>query len=411
MSISSIPRTWTRRSILKDVWSGIGVDLEYIMLGGGLLPTYVYSYDYDMVIWRSTADPDPNDALFTQSSYAWDGWSENMYFNETYDASYDASIESLEYDDRKVHVEDCQRVHYMDVGHIVLAYPHQTYAWRTDTFSGWGDWSADRGRSLDACWTANPLLFDISCTAAVALTPYERDGKFSMLVPSDWTLEEDVTIEDAEFYLSLKGPVHGDFQTNILVNSQRTDGVEETAEYLESQMDDAIDELSDIGIDVSLAGSSSYWEGDNHSAMRFVIEWDSMPIIQDITVYADEESRMIWALTCSVNSSYYGRYEAVFGEMATSFEVVETGDGIATMVMIAAGGALAAIIVAVVLIYWFVRTRRSGAAPVPPQAITLSNQMPGFCQSCGARLPEYGTFCPSCGNRDGSDPPSRGGLG
>jgi hypothetical protein len=58
-------------------------------------------------------------------------------------------------------VDECQMTFYQDVGYIVLAYPYQTYAWRTDTFDGWGEWSSHPGRSLDACWGANPLFFDL----------------------------------------------------------------------------------------------------------------------------------------------------------------------------------------------------------------------------------------------------------
>ncbi len=42
-----------------------------------------------------------------------------------------------------------------------MAYPNQTVAWRTDTFSGWGDWSADLGRSVLNTWSANQLYFDL----------------------------------------------------------------------------------------------------------------------------------------------------------------------------------------------------------------------------------------------------------
>jgi hypothetical protein len=45
-----------------------------------------------------------------------------------------------------------------------MAVPYQTYAWRTDTFTGWGDWAANPGRSMDAFWGGNPLFFDLEYT-------------------------------------------------------------------------------------------------------------------------------------------------------------------------------------------------------------------------------------------------------
>jgi len=62
---------------------------------------------------------------------------------------------------RKTYVDNCQRTNYLDAYYIIMAYPYQTYAWRDDTFSGWGDWSADPGRSMDNFWMGNPLFFDL----------------------------------------------------------------------------------------------------------------------------------------------------------------------------------------------------------------------------------------------------------
>lgn len=49
----------------------------------------------------------------------------------------------------------------MDAYFMLLTYADQTYAWRTDTFDGWGDWEAHPGRSIDNFWSANPLYLDL----------------------------------------------------------------------------------------------------------------------------------------------------------------------------------------------------------------------------------------------------------
>jgi len=71
------------------------------------------------------------------------------------------SVSELDRDQRKVYVDNCQRVHYLDVPYIVLTYENQTFAWRNDTFTGWGDWAASPGRSIENFWSANPLYFDL----------------------------------------------------------------------------------------------------------------------------------------------------------------------------------------------------------------------------------------------------------
>jgi peptide/nickel transport system substrate-binding protein len=146
---------------LKEVWEDIGVVLDYDVMTEAQLGTKAYSYAYDTMIWYWSADPDPNFMLFSQSAWAINGWNDNMYADPDYMENYSKSISEFDYETRKEYTDTCQRLHYLDAGYIILAYPYQTYAWRTDTFEGWGDWEAHPGRSMDAFWTGNPLFFDL----------------------------------------------------------------------------------------------------------------------------------------------------------------------------------------------------------------------------------------------------------
>ena len=146
---------------LKSQWEQIGVMMQYIVVDEMTLATIVYSYSYDTVLWYWSADVDPNYILFTQSKKAWNGWSDNKYSNPAFEENYTSSVSAMDKAQREYYVDNCQRIHYTDSPYIILAYPSQTYAWRTDTFSGWGDWAADPGRSLDNYWTGNPLFFEL----------------------------------------------------------------------------------------------------------------------------------------------------------------------------------------------------------------------------------------------------------
>lgn len=146
---------------LADTWATIGVGLNVIVVDETTMSKLVYSYEYDTCIWYWSADIDPNYMLFCQSKIAWAGWSDNKYYNESYEANYWASVSEMDYAQRKEYVDNCQRIHYEDAAWIVMAYPYQTYVWRTDTFEGWGDWAENPGRSMDSFWTANPLFFDL----------------------------------------------------------------------------------------------------------------------------------------------------------------------------------------------------------------------------------------------------------
>lgn len=141
-------------------WSDIGVAIDLEAFSGPLVPITppVSDLKFVKVAWN---DPDPNCILYQQSSCALYGWNYNGYSNESYDDCYLDSVSEMDPELRCESVKECQRIHYQDAGVIVLAYPNQTYAYRTDTFEGWGDWEAHPGRSLDAVWGGNQLYFDL----------------------------------------------------------------------------------------------------------------------------------------------------------------------------------------------------------------------------------------------------------
>ncbi len=146
---------------LKTQWNQIGIDLTYVVVDYWTLNTLVYSYDYDMMIWHWSSDLDPNYQLFAMSSMAIGGWNDIYYQSRFYDENYTLSVSAMNPALRKQYVDNCQSIFYGDSYSIIMAYPYQTYAWRTDTFFGWGDWNSYPGLSLDNYWTANPLLFQL----------------------------------------------------------------------------------------------------------------------------------------------------------------------------------------------------------------------------------------------------------
>jgi len=146
---------------LQDTWKQIGIKLDYRTVDEAQLSTEAYGYAYDTFIWYWSADIDPNYQLYVQTRAAWGGWSDNKWTNATYEQNYLNSVTELNKTARKNYTDNCQRANYLDAHYIILAYPYQTYAWRNDTFSGWGDWAADPGRSMDNFWMGNPLFFDL----------------------------------------------------------------------------------------------------------------------------------------------------------------------------------------------------------------------------------------------------------
>ncbi|MGQ9587837.1 MAG: ABC transporter substrate-binding protein [Thermoplasmata archaeon] len=146
---------------LMDEWAKAGIRLHPTFVNTAVWNTRVYGGAYDLAMTYWTGDPDPNYLLFVQSSFALEGWSENWYSSPEYDANYIASALEIDRDKRREYMMECQRIMYNDSAFIVTVYPYGCYAWRTDTFSGWGNWTAHPGRSMTHFWGANPLFFDL----------------------------------------------------------------------------------------------------------------------------------------------------------------------------------------------------------------------------------------------------------
>ena len=147
---------------LKEQWAQIGVQLNPIFIDSAGWNNYVYnsgSFDMAMTYW--SGDPDPNYLLYTQSTDALSGWSENYYSSAEYDENYTQSILHVTQEERLPYVHNCLRHIYNDCAFIVNVYPHGCWAWRTDHFDGWGDWGAHPGRQLSNFWSANDLFFDL----------------------------------------------------------------------------------------------------------------------------------------------------------------------------------------------------------------------------------------------------------
>ncbi len=156
---------------LKSVWRDLGVNIDLIIVDQPTMMTLVYTYTYDTMISSWSSDVDPNYQLFALSGEAWNGWNDNLWYNSSYEDNYSLSVTTMDSSLRHTYVDNCQRIHYLDCPYIILAYTNQTWAWRTDTFAGWGDWAANPGRSIDNRYTGNPLWFDLIPLAPVPEFP------------------------------------------------------------------------------------------------------------------------------------------------------------------------------------------------------------------------------------------------
>ncbi|UCE80741.1 MAG: ABC transporter substrate-binding protein, partial [Methanobacteriota archaeon] len=146
---------------LVEEWAEVGIIIDILYVDTAMWGTLVYGGTYETMLTYWSGDPDPNYLLYVQSTDALDGWSENWYSNPLYDENYTDSVLEVDSETRLEYVYNCQRMMYEDAAFIVTAYPYECTAWRTDHFSGWGDWVAHPGRALSNFWTASDLYFDL----------------------------------------------------------------------------------------------------------------------------------------------------------------------------------------------------------------------------------------------------------
>jgi peptide/nickel transport system substrate-binding protein len=144
---------------LQDMWKSIGVKIHYDVVDDAYLATVNYGFAFDTLMWYWAGCIEPSWQLFVATKYAWGGWTDNKYYSPEYDENFNLQVHTLDPEERAVYIDNCQRIHYRDVVNLAFIYLDQTYAWRTDTFTGWGDWEAEPGLSIDNFWTGNILFF------------------------------------------------------------------------------------------------------------------------------------------------------------------------------------------------------------------------------------------------------------
>src|SRR3989442_10922947 len=74
-------------------------------------------------------------------------------------------------------------------------------------------------RDTAALSSTATVPISVAVIPEIPLVPYSHGSDFSLPVPSSWARSENERIGGAAFDLILRGPVHDNFQTNILIDS------------------------------------------------------------------------------------------------------------------------------------------------------------------------------------------------
>ncbi len=152
---------------LQADWARIGIKLDVNPLAEDALSAEVYGGQTDTYIWYWSGDPDPNYLLSIESGYTLDGWNDNYWNNATYNQLYVDHLAATNFAQRQSIVRAAEKLNYESAVYIIYIFPFGEWAYRTDAWTGWGDWNAHPYRQMDAFWGANPLFFDLQFAGSV----------------------------------------------------------------------------------------------------------------------------------------------------------------------------------------------------------------------------------------------------
>lgn len=134
--IGSGPR---EAELLASWWAQIGIKMTpQVLEGDTVTANCCPAFDYDMLMWGWTSDPDPSFILsILTSDEIPTGMSETCYANPEYDRLFQE--QAVEMDDAKriEMVHEMQRIMLEDLPYIIPYYQMEIQAFRSDRFTNW----------------------------------------------------------------------------------------------------------------------------------------------------------------------------------------------------------------------------------------------------------------------------------
>jgi peptide/nickel transport system substrate-binding protein len=134
--IGSGPR---EAELLSGWWAQIGVRMTpQVLEPDTVTANCCPAFDFDMLMWGWTSDPDPSFILSVLTSAEIPtGLSETGYNNPEYDELFDGQTVELDHASRVQMIHDMQRLMIEDLPYIIPYYQQEVQAFRNDRFTGW----------------------------------------------------------------------------------------------------------------------------------------------------------------------------------------------------------------------------------------------------------------------------------
>ena len=134
--IGSGPR---EAELLSGWWAQIGIRMTpQVLEPDTVTANCCPAFDFDMLMWGWTSDPDPSFILSVLTSAEIPtGLSETGYNNPEYDRLFEEQAVELDSSRRAEIVHEMQRIMLEDLAYIIPYYEDEVQAFRSDRFTGW----------------------------------------------------------------------------------------------------------------------------------------------------------------------------------------------------------------------------------------------------------------------------------
>ena len=143
-----------------EAWlSQIGIDAPPQGVPEGVLYTMWLGLEYDLFIWNWQPNPDPSFILsvltteeIPEDYHDITAWSDVFYSNAYYDQLYVDQLREVDVVERQAIVHEMQQIAYRDCPYVVLYYPSELVAYRTDGFTDYPDMTTYPGKTPERIW-------------------------------------------------------------------------------------------------------------------------------------------------------------------------------------------------------------------------------------------------------------------
>ena len=135
-------------TFMENWWDQVGIHVTTQQVAENRLIGDTYDCSEDLYMWGWGGDVDPDFMLSVMTSAQIGNWQDAWYYNQTYDALYVQQQSQIDPYQRQQTIWEMQRILYHDAAYLIAYYPFALAVVRTDTFTGWGNWTANPGLAL-----------------------------------------------------------------------------------------------------------------------------------------------------------------------------------------------------------------------------------------------------------------------